>query len=151
MEWIIYDTTMKFLVEHRVIPVNQYGFMPGKSITSNLLYRLSDWTKQLDLGRSLDVVYFDFAKAFDRLPIKLLLFKLQHIDIRGNIFYWLDAFLSDRIFRVKVGGVLSASGNVISGVPQGSVLGPLLFIVYTTDVKYSVRSSWVMYADDMNI
>jgi hypothetical protein len=55
---------MKFLVEHRVIPVNQYGFMPGKSITSNLLYRLSDWTKQLDLGRSLDVCIFRFCQGF---------------------------------------------------------------------------------------
>jgi hypothetical protein len=133
MESIIYDTTIKFLVKHHVIPDNQHGFMPGKSITSNLLCCLSDWTKLLDLGRPLDVVYFDFAKAFDRVPRKLLLFKLQHIGIRGSLFYWLDAFLSGRTFKVKVGGVLSASEKVISGVPQGSVLGPLLFIVYTAD------------------
>jgi hypothetical protein len=86
MESIIYDTTMKFLVEHRVIPVNQYGFMPGKSITSNRLYCLSDWTKLLDLGRSLDVVYFDFAKAFDRLPIKLLLLNCN-ISVSEAIFF----------------------------------------------------------------
>jgi hypothetical protein len=143
--------TMKFLVEHRVIPVNQYGFMPGKSITSNRLYCLFDWTKLLDLGRSLDVVYFDFAKAFDRLPIKLLLFKLQHIGIRGNLFYWLDAFLSDRTFRVKVGGVLSASGNVIlkwssTGVRTRSV------IVYSLHGRRQIQCKIVMgHVCDMNI
>ncbi|KAJ3665857.1 hypothetical protein Zmor_001324 [Zophobas morio] len=151
MESIIYESILKFVTEHQLVPMEQHGFLPGKSIISNLLCCLSDWTKELDLGNSVDVIYLDFSKAFDRVPKRHLLFKLQHLGIRGNLYQWIDAFLSERTFRVRVGGALSNCVQVLSGVPQGSVLGPLLFIVYTADLKFRLRSSFAMYADDVKL
>jgi hypothetical protein len=82
------------------------------------------------------VVYLDFSKAFDRVPKCRLLRKLSYLGIRGHLLRWIDSFLSDRTFRVRIGSALSRSVDVLSGVPQRSVLGPLLFIAYTADIRY---------------
>ena len=76
---------------------------------------------------------------------------MQHLGIRGNLLGWIDSFLSDRTFRVKVGDGLSRSVDVVSGVPQGSVLGPLLFVAYTADIKNIVTSPFAMFADDIKL
>ena len=151
MESIIYDQLIKFLNEHQLIPIEQHGFLPGKSIQSNLLCCLSDWTKENDGGNSLDVLYLDFSKAFDRVPKRRLLHKIKHLGISGKLYNWIDAYLTDRTFRVKVENSLSKPVKVLSGVPQGSVLGPLLFIAYTADLKISIESPFAMYADDIKL
>ena len=110
-----------FFIEHRRIPLQQHGFIPGKSIITNLLCCLSDWTKQFDMGQSLDLVYLDFSK-------------LDHCGIKGGLLKWIEGFLSDRTFQVKIGNSTSSPVSVLSRVPQGSVLGPLLFSVYTSDI-----------------
>jgi ribonuclease P/MRP protein subunit RPP40 len=97
------------------------------------------------------VVYLDFSKAFDRVPKCRLLRKLSYLGIRGHLLRWIDSFLSDRTFRVRIGGALSRSVDVLSGVPQGSVLGPLLFIAYTADIKDILTSPFAMYADDIKL
>ncbi|KAJ3645766.1 hypothetical protein Zmor_023399 [Zophobas morio] len=135
MESIIYDHLVKFFINYNLISPEQHGFLPGKSVQSNLLCCLSDWTRDIDLGRPVDILYLDFSKAFDKVPKRRLLHKLKHLGIRGNLLGWIDSFLSDRTFRVKVGDGFSRSVDVVSGVPQGSVLGPLLFVAYTADVK----------------
>ena len=135
MESIIYDHMIAFLVTHQLIPREQHGFLPGRSVQSNLLCYMSDWTKDADSERPLDNVYFDFSKMFDRVPKGRLLHKLDHLRLRGNLHPWIDSLLSDRTFRVKTGDALSRSIDVLSEVPQGSVLGPLLFIAYTADIK----------------
>lgn len=91
------------------------------------------------MGKSGDAIYLDFSRAFDRVPKRHLLLKLHHLDIRGNLYQWIDAFVSQRKFRVRVGGALSNCGQVLNSVLQGSVLGPLLFIVYTADLKSKLR------------
>lgn len=151
VESVIYEQMVKFFQDNGVIPDEQHGFLPGKSIQSNLLCCLSDWTRETDRGNSVDVLYLDFSKAFDRVPRRHLLLKLEHVGIRGALLKWIESFLSDRNFRVKVGGSFSELMQVVSGVPQGSVLGPLLFLAYTADIKNSIVSPFSMYADDIKL
>ena len=101
----------------------------GKFIRSNLLCCLSDWTKDLDLGHSVDVSHLELSRASDRVPKRQALLKLRHLSVKGNLYQWIDAFLPQRKFGVRVGGALRNCVHVLSGVPQGSVLGPLLFKV----------------------
>jgi hypothetical protein len=103
MESIIYDQVVRFLLDCDLIPLQQHGFLPGKSIQSNLLACLADWTREVDNGNSVDVLYLDFSKAFDRVPKRRLISKLQHLGISGNLLAWINAFLSERTFCVRVG------------------------------------------------
>jgi hypothetical protein len=133
MESVMYDQVIKFLSDHHLIPTEQHEFLPGKSVQSNLMWCMSEWTRSLDSERPFDVVYLDFSKVFDKVPKCRILRKLSNL---GNVLRWIDWFLSDRTFRVGIGGALSRSVDVLNRVPQRSVLGPLLFIAYTADIRY---------------
>jgi hypothetical protein len=108
-------------------------------------------TRELDSGNCVDVLYLDFAKAFDRVPHKRLLSKLKAHGITGNVLRWIDSWLSNRRQRVSVGGEFSKWDNVKSGVPQGSVLGPLLFLVYINDIDDDIGSKFSKFADDSKV
>ena len=102
----------------------------------------------LDKGRQLDLAILDFSKAFDRVPHERLLKKLDHYGIRGKTLDWIRAFLTNRTQKVTVKGVVSESIHVKSGVPQGSVLGQILFLVFINDLPASAQSSSRLFADD---
>ena len=100
------------------------------SCITQLLHAMEHWTKSLDDGNDVDIVYLDFCKAFDCVPHQRVLFKLKAYGISGNVLNWIMDFLSNSRQGVNINGSCSDWSNNISGVPQGSVLGPLLFIVY---------------------
>ena len=103
--------------------------MPGRSCVTQLLTALEGWTTSLQNGIPIDVVYLDFSKAFYLVPHRHLLVKLQAHGIKGKLLNWIRAFLTDRRQRVIINNSQSNESNVDSGVPQGSVLRPLLFLI----------------------
>ncbi|VEN44679.1 unnamed protein product [Callosobruchus maculatus] len=151
VEKIITSKLLHFSLSNNLFNSNQHGFLPGRSIITNLLNCVNDWTKLSDDGIPTDVVYIDFSRAFDKVPHEKLLFKLDHLGIRGNLLSWIRAFLHNREFVVRVSDSLSSPRQVLSGVPQGSVLGPILFLLYSSDLPCSLLSTCSSYADDTKI
>jgi ribonuclease P/MRP protein subunit RPP40 len=109
---------------------------------------MDKWTEILDQGGSVDSIYLDFAKAFDTVPHRRLLLKLENYGVGGCILDWVGDILHGRRQRVMLAGVVSEWAEVISGVPQGLVEGPVLFVCYINDLPESITSRIYMYADD---
>ena len=151
MEAIVKEQIMNHLLANDLLSDHQHGFVPGRSCSTQLLKVIDEWTNALDQGQPLDVVYLDFAKAFDSVPHKRLLCKLSGYGIRGKLLIWIEAFLSNRWQRVMVKGKASGWSEVSSGVPQGSVLGPLLFLIFINDLPDVVKSSMKIFADDTKV
>ena len=153
MESIVREEVMKFLKSNQLLSPKQFGFLSGRSTTLQLLTMLDKWTSILDRGGAIDVIYFDFMKAFDKVSHGRLLLKLRAYGIDGSLHAWIRAFLSDRRQRVTVNEANSRWEPVTSGVPQGSVLGPLLFVIFIDDMPEVVDedSLLIMYADDAKL
>lgn len=135
-----------------LIPIEQHGFMKGRSTATNLSVFIDNVASGMDGGKQVDVVYTDFEKAFDRVDHIILLRKLYELGIRGSLLRWMESYLRNRSQAVVVGGFCSDFINVSSGVPQGSILGPLLYASYLYDIGSCFQHArFLMYADDTKI
>ena len=114
---------------------------------TNLLEALEDWTRILESNEGLEIIFCDYRKVFDSVPHRRLLKKLSAYGIRGRMLMWTEDFLTERRQRVVVQGQASSLEDVTSGVPQGSVLGPIFFILYINELPELVQSSIKMFAD----
>ena len=126
----------------------QHGFRNRRSCESQLLLCIDDIASSLDKGEQVDIILLDFQKAFDKVPHKRLIHKLEKYGIRGQLSNWIVSFLSDRSQIVVLNGINSDEVKVTSGVPQGSVLGPTLFTIFINDLPNAVNSKVRLFADD---
>ena len=151
MERLVRDSVVTHLLEKGLLSKRQFGFISGRSTATQLLYYLDECLEKTANGNVVDAIYLDFSKAFDTVPHRRLLGKLESYGIQGDTLNWIRSFLHDRTQQVVVNGSMSNIAPVISGIPQGTVLGPVLFVIYINDLLDDVSSDGLMFADDTKI
>ena len=129
----------------------QHGFGPGYSCESQVITVCQDIADTLDNGDKIEAIIIDFSNAFDLVPHGRLLTKIANTGVDSKVVVWIREFLLGRTQGVMVGGQLSEEVRVTSGVPQGSVLGSLLFLAYVNDIWRDMDSTFRLFADDCNL
>ena len=152
LERIVHRKLLHHLISNSILSPRQFGFRPGSSTQEAILTATHDWQSCLDRGLSSAALFLDMSKAFDKVPHHKLLLSLAAVGVSGPLLQWFKSYLSNRTQTVVLSGHSSSSIPVKSGVPQGSILGPLLFIIYANSLaqlNLSPESSIILYADDI--
>lgn len=148
-EIILYDSIYSH-VNNSLIP-EQHGFIVGRSTVSNLIVKTQNICEVLDSGGQVDVIYTDFSKAFDRIDHTILKLKLEAMGISADLLNIISSYLHNRQQFVQVRGFKSHTFVQTSGVPQGSILGPLFFVIFINDISRELNVRYLLYADDVKI
>jgi hypothetical protein len=148
LEHVIHSHVMKHLEKHHILTDFQHGFRAKKSTETQLILTVHDISKELNKNNIVDVAVLDFSKAFDKVPHRRLISKLQYYGLSGEISTWVKNFLSGRTQQVVIDGHTSLPAAVTSGVPQGTVTGPLWFLLYINDLPNNITSQTRLFADD---
>ena len=153
MEKIVHKHMFNFFLDQHAITSLQSGFVPGDSTVNQLvdIYNTFSFCKALDDGKEVRAIFCDVSKAFDRVWHKGLLYQLKHKGIDETLLQWLASYLSNRKQRVVIPGACSEWVAITAGVPQGSILGPLLFLIYINDIVEDIHSHIRLFADDTSL
>ena len=153
MESVIRDMLVSFFMSNNLFSTKQFGFIKGRSTVLQLLNVCDDWSKNLDDKGQVDIVYTDLEKAFDKVQHQRLLSKLYSYGINSELINWIRSFLCSRTQRVKINSDFSDHKPVLSGIPQGTVLGPVLFVIFINDMPLEFVSDCnsFLFADDAKL
>ena len=148
MEYIIYHSIINRLNENNILIENQHGFRSNHSCITQLITLTEDISFALDHQKQIDIILSDFSKAFDTVPHQRLMTKLRYYGINGSTYNWIQTWLTQRTQCVILNSESSSPVSVMSGVPQGTVLGPLMFLLYINDITKDINSPLRLFADD---
>ena len=148
MEHILFHSIMEHLQDNNILSQFQHGFRPGYSCQTQLIDFIENIQHAMDQRKQVDLILLDFSKAFDTVPHQRLLTKLAHYGIQGDVHRWIDSWLTRCTQRVVVDGESSDFVKVMSGVPQGTVLGPLMLLLYINDISDNLTLHIRLFADD---
>ena len=151
LEKIVHKHVFNYFQDNNILTVLQSGFVPGDSTVNQLPDLYNTFCKSLDDSKEVRAVFCDISKAFDRVWHRGLLYKLRRAGITGSLLSWFSHYLQDRKQRVVLPGASSNWSSVQAGVPQGSILGPLLFLLYINDIVEDIHSSIGLFADDTSL
>ena len=152
IEKVAHKQLYAFLSTHNILSKSQFGPRPGHSTSAAIGSLTDDWLRSIDIGQIIGAIYIDLKRAFDTVDTKVMSTKLCRIGCSDRVIMWFISYLNNRKQRVAVRGTLSDEHSVSLGVPQGSVLGPLLFLIYIDDLVQALKHcSITMYADDTTL